>query len=55
MLKLTTLLTLRGTLIAVVRALDALLLEAHGWTPRRRKADIDDVVYTESQVAEQVR
>jgi hypothetical protein len=50
MLKLTTLLTLRGTLIAVIRALDALLLEAHGWTPRRRAASLDDIVYTESQM-----
>jgi len=43
---LPTLLTLRGTLIAVIRALDSLLLESYGWTPRCRKADIDDIVYT---------
>jgi len=47
-LSLPTLLTLRGTLIAVIRALDTLLLEGYGWTPRCRKADIDDIVYTKS-------
>lgn len=45
---LPTLLMLRGTLIAVIRALDAALLEGYGWTPRCRNARIDDIVYTDS-------
>jgi hypothetical protein len=47
-LSLPTLLTLRGTLIAVIKALDTLLLEGYGWTPRCRTADIDEMVYTKS-------
>lgn len=54
-LTLATILTLRGALIAAIRALDALALELHGWTPRRRKADIDDALYTDPQAAEQAR
>jgi len=45
-LSLATWLTLRGTLISVIRAIDAMLLEAYGWTPRCRKAELDDMVYT---------
>ena len=47
LLDLKTILTLRGALIAVIRALDALAFELHGWTPRRRRADIDDALYTD--------
>lgn len=36
----------RGTLIALLKALDTALLEGYGWTPRCRRADIDDSVYT---------
>jgi len=46
-LSLMTLLSLRGTLIAVIRALDLALLEGYGWTPRCRQAALDDTVYTE--------
>ena len=46
-LSLSTWLTLRGTLIAVIRALDTMLLEGYGWTPRCRNAPVDDIVYTE--------
>lgn len=46
-LSLTTLITLRGTLIAVIRAIDALLLESYGWTPRCRRADLDEISYTD--------
>ena len=44
-LNLATLLMLRGTLIAVIRALDAALLEGYGWTPRCN-ASLDKIVYT---------
>jgi hypothetical protein len=47
-LSLPTLLTLRGTLIAVIKALDAVLLESYGWTPRRRPAQLDEIVYTDT-------
>jgi hypothetical protein len=40
-LSLSTLLLFRGTLIALLKALDTALLEGYGWTPRCRKADID--------------
>jgi hypothetical protein len=45
-LSLSTLLLFRGTLIALLKALDTALLEGYGWTPRCRKADIDESVYT---------
>lgn len=45
-LSLATWLTLRGTLIAVIKALDKALLETYGWTPRCRQAVIDNMEYT---------
>lgn len=35
MIGLTTWLNLRGTLIALIKALDVMLFEQYGWTPRR--------------------
>jgi hypothetical protein len=45
-LSLSTLLLFRGTLIALLKALDTALLEAYGWTPRCRTAAIDRMDYT---------
>lgn len=45
-LSLSTLLMFRGTVIALLKALDSALLEGYGWTPRCRTADIDEMVYT---------
>jgi hypothetical protein len=42
-----TLITLRGALIALLKAVDTALLEGYGWTPRCRTAAIDKSVYTE--------
>lgn len=39
-LTLPTLLALRGTLIAVIKAIDTMLLEAYGWTPRSSSAQL---------------
>jgi hypothetical protein len=45
-LSLSTLLLFRGTLIALLKALDTALLEGYGWTPRCRTAALDEMVYT---------
>lgn len=45
-LSLTTLLHLRSAVVMLLKALDATLLEAYGWTPRRSNAPLDDSVYT---------
>lgn len=45
-ISLSTLIMFRGTLIALLKALDAALLEGYGWTPRCRTADLDEMVYT---------
>ena len=37
---LATWIALRGTLIAVIKAIDTMLLEAYGWTPRGSSAQL---------------
>ena len=44
-LNLATLILFRATLIALLHALDAALLEGYGWTPRCN-ASLDKIVYT---------
>jgi hypothetical protein len=46
-LSLSTLLTFRGALIGLLKAIDTALLEGYGWTPRCRTAALDEMAYTE--------
>ena len=39
-----TLILLRRTMIAVIKAIDAALLECYGWTPRAHSAQLTDRV-----------
>ena len=46
-ISLSTLLLFRGTMIALLKAIDLALLEGYGWTPRCRTAALDEMIYTE--------
>lgn len=41
-----TLIHLRSALLFALKAIDAALLEAYGWTPRCSSAEIDRIPYT---------
>lgn len=45
-LSLTTLLHFRSAVIMLLKAIDATLIEAYGWTPRINTAVLDDMQYT---------
>lgn len=41
-----TLIHLRSALLFALKAIDAALLEAYGWTPRCSTAPLDEIRYT---------